>query len=83
MTLNDYNRQTIPMRVLVTRVPIPRFSVTRHIIAMTEERIITAAIVTTGEKNDGKQLQALIEKSQATGMDVKTVIGDTAYSEKG
>lgn len=31
-------------------------------IAMTEERIITAAIVTTGEKNDGKQLQTLIEK---------------------
>lgn len=51
-------------------------------IAMTEERIITAAIVTTGEKNDGKQLQELIEKSQAAGMDVKTVIGDMAYSEK-
>ena len=51
-------------------------------IAMTEERIITAAIVTTGEKNDGKQLQTLIEKSQAAGMDVKTVIGDMAYSEK-
>lgn len=51
-------------------------------IAMTEERIITAAIVTTGEKNDGKQLQTLIEKSQAAGMEVKTVIGDAAYSEK-
>jgi transposase len=51
-------------------------------IAMTEERIITAAIVTTGEKNDGKQLQTLIEKSKATGMEVKSVIGDMAYSEK-
>jgi transposase len=51
-------------------------------LAMTEERIITAAVVTTGEKNDGKQLQALIEKSKAAGMQVKTVIGDTAYSEK-
>lgn len=51
-------------------------------IAMAEERIITAAIVTTGEKNDGKQLQTLIEKSNAAGMEVKTVIGDTAYSEK-
>jgi transposase len=51
-------------------------------LAMTEERIITAAVVTTGEKNDGKQLQELIEKSKAAGMDVKTVIGDTAYSEK-
>jgi len=51
-------------------------------LAMTEERIITAAILTTGEKNDGKQLQTLIEKSKAAGMQVKTVIGDTAYSEK-
>jgi transposase len=51
-------------------------------IAMTEERIITAAIVTTGEKNDGKQLQTLIEKSKATGMEVRSVIGDMAYSEK-
>jgi IS5 family transposase len=51
-------------------------------IAMTEERIITAAIVTTGEKNDGKQLQELIEKSKAAGLKVKTVIGDMAYSEK-
>ncbi|RED56014.1 IS1182 family transposase [Cohnella lupini] len=51
-------------------------------IAMTEERIITAAVVTTGEKNDGKQLQTLIEKSKATGLEVTTVIGDTAYSEK-
>jgi IS5 family transposase len=51
-------------------------------IAMTEERIITAAIVTTGEKNDGKQLQTLIEKSNVAGIKVNTVIGDTAYSEK-
>ncbi len=33
-------------------------------IAMSEERIITAATITTGEKNDGKQLQTLIEKKQ-------------------
>lgn len=51
-------------------------------LAMTEERIITAAVITTGEKNDGKQLQTLIEKSKAAGMQVNTVIGDTAYSEK-
>lgn len=51
-------------------------------LAMSEERIITAATVTTGEKNDGKQLEALIEKSIKSGMDVKTVIGDAAYSEK-
>ena len=51
-------------------------------IAMSDERIITAAIVTTGEKNDGQYLQELVEKSKATGMDVKAVIGDTAYSSK-
>jgi NCAIR mutase (PurE)-related protein len=49
---------------------------------MNEERIITAAVVTTGEKSDGKQLQTLIEKSRKTGMEINTVIGHTAYSEK-
>lgn len=52
-------------------------------IAMSEERIITAAIVTSGEKNDGKELKSLIEKSKTAGMTVKTIIGDAAYSEKG
>lgn len=51
-------------------------------IAMTDERIITAAIVTSGEKSDGKQLESLIEKSKSTGIEITTVIGDTAYSEK-
>ena len=51
-------------------------------IAMSDERIITAAVVTTGEKSDGKYLQELIKKSNATGMKIETVIGDTAYSEK-
>ncbi|MDT3429109.1 transposase [Paenibacillus forsythiae] len=51
-------------------------------IAMSEERIITAATITTGEQSDGKQLKTLIEKSRAAGMKVETVIGDTAYSEK-
>jgi hypothetical protein len=49
---------------------------------MNEERIITAAVITTGEKSDGKYLQTLIEKSIETGMEIDTVIGDTAYSEK-
>ncbi|MFT9821167.1 IS1182 family transposase [Lysinibacillus sp. NPDC056185] len=51
-------------------------------IAMSDERIITAAIVTTGEKSDGHYLQELIEKSKETGMEIDTVIGDTAYSGK-
>ncbi|MCM3360311.1 IS1182 family transposase [Psychrobacillus sp. FSL K6-4046] len=51
-------------------------------IAMSDERIITAAIVTTGEKSDGQYLQELVEKSKGTGMDIETIIGDTAYSGK-
>ena len=51
-------------------------------IAMTEERIITAATITSGEKPDGKELSALVQKSRETGMEVKTVIGDKAYSGK-
>ena len=51
-------------------------------IAINDERIITSAIVTTGEQSDGKYLQDLIEKSQKAGMEVGTVLGDTAYSGK-
>ncbi|WOV84666.1 IS1182 family transposase [Sporosarcina jeotgali] len=51
-------------------------------IAMNDERLITAAIVTTGERSDGKYLQELIVKSQNTGMEIDTVIGDAAYSGK-
>lgn len=51
-------------------------------IAMTPERIITAATITTGEKHDGKELQTLVEKSQKNGIEVEAVIGDGAYSEK-
>lgn len=51
-------------------------------IAMTEERIITAATITSGEKTDGKELPALVQKSRDAGMKVETVIGDKAYSSK-
>lgn len=51
-------------------------------IAMTPERIITAATITTGEKHDGKELINLIEKSNQAGIEVEAIIGDGAYSEK-
>jgi len=51
-------------------------------IAMTEERIITAAVVTSGEKGDGPELPALLEISQDNGVEVDTIIGDAAYSGK-
>ena len=49
---------------------------------MTEERIITGAVVTSGEKADGPILPLLIEQSQNNGLAVDTVIGDAAYSGK-
>lgn len=51
-------------------------------IAMADERIITAAVVTSGEKSDTKYLKELVETSEKNGMMVDTVIGDTAYSSK-
>ena len=51
-------------------------------IAMTPERIICAATVTSGERADGKELAALVEKSRKAGVEVETVIGDAAYSGK-
>ena len=51
-------------------------------LAMTPERIITAATITTGEKHDGKELVNLIEKSENNGIEIEAIIGDGAYSEK-
>ncbi len=51
-------------------------------LAMNDERIITAAVITTGDNSDGKYLQDLIEKSQNTGMEIDTVIEDSANSGK-
>lgn len=51
-------------------------------LAMTEERIITAAVVTSGEKGDGPELPKLLEISQENGIEVETIIGDAAYSGK-
>jgi transposase len=51
-------------------------------LAMTEERIITAAVVTSAEKGDGPELPKLLEISQSNGIAVDTIIGDSAYSGK-
>ena len=51
-------------------------------LAMTEERIISAAVVTSGEKGDGPELPKLLELSQDNGIEVDTIIGDSAYSGK-
>lgn len=74
--------QDIDARVGHKSVDTSFFGYKTH-IAMTEERIITAATVTTGEKNDGKELQTLVNKSLQAGIKVDNVVGDSAYSEKG
>lgn len=51
-------------------------------IMMSEERIITASCVTSGEKTDGKELTKLIEKTQKSGIELEAIVGDGAYSEK-
>jgi hypothetical protein len=51
-------------------------------IAMSDERIITAAVITPGDKADGKYLQELVEKTVMAGMEVDAAVGDTAYSGK-
>lgn len=51
-------------------------------LAMTEERIITAAVVTSGEKGDGPELPKLLEISQRNGIEVDMIIGEAAYSGK-
>ncbi len=59
----------------------PFFGYKTH-IAMTEERIITAAVITSGEKGDGQLLPELLKISQNNGLEVETIIGDAAYSGK-
>src|SRR5690606_8530053 len=51
-------------------------------LAMSEERIITAAVVTTGEIGDGPELLRRLACSQQNGMEVDTIIEDAAYSGK-
>ena len=51
-------------------------------LAISQERIITAAIVTSGEKDDGKQMPQLLEESIRNGMKVETIIGDKAYCSR-
>ena len=51
-------------------------------IAMSPERIIVAATVTSGEKGDGPELDNLVRKSRDNGVNVDVVVGDAAYSGK-
>ncbi|MDQ0493539.1 transposase [Paenibacillus brasilensis] len=52
-------------------------------MAMTEEEIITALVVTPGSTDDGKQLPVLLEQATANGVSVNEIMADKAYSSKG
>lgn len=49
-------------------------------LAESENRMVVAATVTSGEKGDGPQLPALIRKAKKNVPDLKEVVGDGAYS---
>ena len=51
-------------------------------LAITEERVITAIEVTTGEVSDGKYLTTLVEKSKNNAIGVKEILADAAYSSQ-
>lgn len=51
-------------------------------IAITPERIVTAAVVSSGEKGDSDYATELIEKTESAGVQVDAMIGDGAYATK-
>jgi len=48
-------------------------------MAMADERIITAAVLTSGNEIDAPKLKELVDKSKRFGMKVSRVVGDSAY----
>lgn len=48
-------------------------------MAINQERLVTAAVVTSGEASDGEYMQELIDKSRSNGQEVEEAIGDGAY----
>ena len=51
-------------------------------LAMTDERIITAAVITSGDKADGNYLADLVDKTESSGLKIEHVIADAAYSAR-
>lgn len=48
-------------------------------LAMSKERLVTAAVFTPGNTMDGYQMKELVRQSRKNGMKVRRVIGDAAY----
>lgn len=51
-------------------------------LAMTDERLITACVVTSGEKSDGPVLEELYHKSKVNVVTIEAIVADKAYSGK-
>lgn len=49
---------------------------------MTDERLITACVVTSGENSDGPVLEELYHKSKNNGVTIEAIVGDKGYSGK-
>ena len=49
-------------------------------LAVTPDRLVAAATMTSGEKADGPQLPELIQKAKENMPDLEEVVGDAAYS---
>lgn len=56
------------------------FGTKEHLAIESETGLVTAAVVTSGEKVDGAYVKELVEQSRENGIDVDEVIGDKAYS---
>ena len=83
-TINDINEELIKSKDEDAKIghktaDTSFFGYKTH-LAMTSDRIITAATVTSGEKPDGKELKGLVEKTKNNGIEVEGVVGDAAYS---
>ncbi|MDO4496667.1 MAG: IS1182 family transposase [Bacteroidales bacterium] len=56
------------------------FGTKEHIGIEAESGLVCAAIVSSGEKTDGRYLEEVIEQSRKNGIDVNEAIADKAYS---
>lgn len=82
MVSNIYRLRKVKMQKLDIKPQIlPFFGYKIH-IAIDEELNYYCRNYYKSRKNDGKQLETLIENSIRAGIDVETIIGDVAYSEK-
>lgn len=78
--VDSYEQSTDPdARVGHKDADKPFYGYKTH-LAMTEERLITAAAITSGEAFDGKELPSLVQKTKENGVQVEEVLADTAYS---